>query len=333
MAEIPFENLSLAIETTRGTAIAAPTHMVSLVGTLTPATERARPNESRGILAEVTRSKTVQRWANLEAEGPLDTRSSLLWATMTLDGTPAAPTVITASQVWLWGFLRQMTVDDLDSATVFFGDPNVQIFRGAYGMLEEWTITADASGTDVVTQSLTGWTHFPVSVAAPTFPAYIIAPLLVPADMQLWLDTSSAIGTTLISGRVISAEVTIPTGVTRKWLATGGASDLNYARTGREKAHPEMTLVFEFLDGAQYNIFAGSDSDTIVRARLRMNGPVIETTNRHYIEVDIYGPFDSFAWGENQGSNRTLELTIMGEYDATLGSDLAMRIQTNTGTI
>jgi len=47
----------------------------------------------------------------------------------------------------------------------------------------------------------------------------------------------------------------------------------------------------------------------------------------HYVEVDTYGPFEDLVWGENAESNRIIELTINGEYDATLGSDCRVAVQ------
>jgi hypothetical protein len=181
--------------------------------------------------------------------------------------------------------------------------------------------------------SATGQSRYPSTIAAPALPSQLVPPLFAPSDMELWLDTSSAIGTTAITGRFISCELTIPTGVTYKWFASGPAGGLNFQAVGREKSHPEMKFVFEFNDLNQYNLYNNNSGDTVVKSRVQFNGPIIETTNRHYVQCDVYGPFDALAWGENAGSNRTLELTIMGEYDATLGSDLRVVVQNNSGTL
>ena len=51
----------------------------------------------------------------------------------------------------------------------------------------------------------------------------------------MWLDTSSAIGTTAITGRLISAEHVIPVNYGYKYLAVGPTGSKTYTRTGRGK--------------------------------------------------------------------------------------------------
>jgi hypothetical protein len=46
-----------------------------------------------------------------------------------------------------------------------------------------------------------------------------------------------------------------------------------------------------------------------------------------YCEVDTYGPFNDFAWGEYEGTNRTLEMTIISEVNATIGSGYRIAVQ------
>jgi len=58
-AEIPFELFGLALETTRGTAVTPPSHLLPLVGTIKPTRPKYRPDEARGTIEEFYRSKTV----------------------------------------------------------------------------------------------------------------------------------------------------------------------------------------------------------------------------------------------------------------------------------
>jgi len=227
----------------------------------------------------------------------------------------------------LWTFAPTMDADDLDSMTIYWGDPNVQEFRSAYCMIDEMTISADASGTDGVTISISGQGNFPSKNAPGAVPAMLEGPMLLPSDMQLWIDSGAgAIGTTPITGRVISAEVTIPSGVTRKWLAAGPASTLDFQAIGRTKRHAEMKVAFELPDTTEYDLWT---AQTHLKTRLRINGALIEAGFYHYVEFDIYGPFDAMDWGEHEGSNRTLELTIMSEYDDTATVDWAVKVQSD----
>lgn len=52
MATIPFESLNLALETTRGTPIAAPTKRLNLLGVLKPSQKLWQPQESHGRLSD-----------------------------------------------------------------------------------------------------------------------------------------------------------------------------------------------------------------------------------------------------------------------------------------
>jgi hypothetical protein len=107
-------------------------------------------------------------------------------------------------------------------------------------------------------------------------------------------------------------------------LAAGPTSDLSFTSIGRGKRHAELTLVLEVPDTTQYDLYVDG---TVLKTRVRLNGSLIETGFYFYVDFDIYGPIESASWGENQGSNRTLELTILSENDATAGYDWCFRIQ------
>lgn len=329
--EIPFEYLCVAVETTRGTAITNPTHYLNMMGMITPQQEKYRPEESTGTLAQFRRSKTVKRWSEWEGEGPLDVRTLPVMLAACVATTPTA--TLTATGVYLWTYTRAMTVDTIRSLTSWWGDPNVQVFRAPYMFVDEITITAEASGDDGATMSASGQAQFPTTVTAPTLPSILTPPLLAPANMQLWLDTSSAIATTAITGRVLQAELTVESGVTYKWVAVGPTGGLGYSLTGRNKTAPVCKLVFEVPDLNEYNLYANSSGDTVIKCRVRLNGPLIDATNYYFVEWDIYGTFDALSWGDNEGSNRTMELEITGEYQAAIASDLIVRVQNNVNTL
>ena len=241
-----------------------------------------------------------------------------------------------ATSTYLWTFEPTMTADDLEAMTMFWGDPNVEIFRAGFCMPDSVTISADATGTDGVTISIDGQGAFP-SLTAPggILPTMLDAPLMMPAAMQLWIDSgATAIGTTAITGRVLSAVQTLPTGISRKWSAQGPGGNLSFQNIGRGKRHAELTVTFELPDDTQYAQFV---AQTVLKVRLRLNGPLIETAGGSdwyfYDELDIYGPFDALEWGEHEGTNRTIELTIQSEYDATAGHDFAKRVQSDRGTL
>jgi hypothetical protein len=259
--------------------------------------------------------------------------SGVVTAMATTYLTGGAGTTVTtpsgATNSRLWTFVPDMTSDTLESLTLYWGDPNIQVFQAAYGLLDELKITADAGGADGVTMSISGHAQFPSKQAPSEVPAMALGSLMPPQGMQLWIDTAT-IGSTAVTGRLISAEVTIPSGVTYKYQAAGPAGTLTYSAHGRGVRHAEMKLVFEVPDMTQYDQWVAG---TTLKARLRFNGALIETGFYEYVEVDIYGPFESHAWGEYEGSNRTIELTILSEYDATAGHDFCVRVQNDNESL
>lgn len=326
MAEVVYEKLALALETARGTAIAAPTHLVNGNTPLVPKKELHRAADRYGTLAEYYRSQTVRQSSEWGADADADTGlgpvlSNMVLAPVTTPTTPAGATLAR-----LWTFVRNITSDNIKSATVWWGDPNTQVFQAAGALADEFTLSADASGTDPAKMGIKGAGLYPTEVSAPTYPAISPGALLMPSDMQLWIDEGSGatIGTTEITGRVISAELTVPTGVTYKYLAQGPGSNKSYSRIGRKPTHPTTKVRFELADTTQFDEF---DQDTVVKVRVRLNGPEIETGFYHYAEWDAVGKWDALAWGELEGTNRTIELTLEHEYDATMGSDLIQRWQ------
>jgi len=235
----------------------------------------------------------------------------------------------------LWTFEPTMDSDDLQALTLYWGDPNVQAFQSAYNQIDSITFASDASGEAGVTMAVAGMGKFPAKQAPASVPAMLDAPLMAPGAMQLWIDSGvDPIGDTPVEGRVVSAEVPIPSGVVRKWLAAGPDGDLSFTKHGRGRRHIEARIVFEVPDMTQYDLIM---DHTPLKTRIRFNGPEIETeggtTFYHYCEVDVYGPADAMEWGENQGTNRTIQMTILSEYDADAGHDFCVRVQSDRDTL
>lgn len=329
MAEIAFEKIGLALEATRGTLVDPPTHLLPWAGTLTPQSERYYPNIQDGTLAEYVRSATVRRWASWDVPATaLDTVYFPLVCEMALVGgvSPTSPGVTAR----LWTYTPTMGSDAIKTASAWWGDPNVQEFSSPYVGIDEFTVSADTSATEGATLTLKGMGAFPAKDTPASWPAAIVAPILIPQQMQLWLDTASAFGTTEISdARLIAASFKLATGVTRKWNAAGPTATLSFNAMGRAKRHAEMMLRFEVPDANQFDAF----TDTFVKARLRLNGPIIEGALRHYVEFDIYGPLTAPSWGELEGSNRTLEFTILSHYESGMAADFAIKVQNNRNTL
>jgi hypothetical protein len=323
-AEVALEFLALALEATRFTAVTPPTHILNLDGVMTPRITRRRGSETRGVLTEFYRSKHVYKFGEWEGSGALDTNIMPVLLNMAV----AANATPTGTGPYVWTFSPANT-DTVKLGTLYWGDPNEQIFQGAGSTLEELTISANADSEDVVMLDASGSTTFPAKVSAPTWPSQVQAVELVPQDMQLWIDTAT-IGTTAITGRLISVEISLTNNISLKRRANGPASALTYNGIGRGRRHLEMNLVMEFEDQTQYDQWVAG---TTLKTRVRMNGPLISGSDYHYFQTDIYGPFDGFDWEIVADTNRTVSLTIISEYDATTGYDWQMVVQNSRATL
>jgi hypothetical protein len=337
--ELVFEVLAAALETTRGTAVTPPTHYFPFPGRIIPASTYSRGTSSDGTLAEYDgRSKQVTKTAAWETDdAPADLRYLPFILSMVVKGGVTATTPSGALTAKLWTFAPTMTADNLKSATFYWGDPNVKMLQSVYAMAEEMSLSADSTSDAGATMKVNGRCKFPTQLGSvPTLPAQVTGELIVPSRMQVWLDTSSAIGTTEITDRIVKTDWTIPTGVSFKMGAKGPTSDLDFRRTGRGKRHAEANFTVEVGDYAQeYTTWAAG---TVVKARFRINGDFIETVTGpidlySYVQLDIYGPLDSFAWGDLESTNRTIDFTIMSQKDVTAGYDFAVAVQNSSATI
>lgn len=324
-AELAFEHLALALETTHGTAVAVPTHSLNMVGRLVPSKSYGRLSRSDGTLVEYAASQETRSTDTFETDdSTLDLNTLPLLLEMVVKGGGVVTTPAGATNARLHTYTPSVTSDDLKSATVWWGDPNTQVFQSAYVMADTLTISADASSEDTPTVGLTAWGKFSSKVTAPTYPALTDAGLLNAQNMQVWLDTASAIGTTEITGRVVSTDWSIPAGTVQKFMAVGPGVTGSFSKHGRVKRHAECQIVFELTDMAQYDLFANGSK---IKLRVRLNGALIEAGFYAYAQLDIYGRLEFDDWGDLEGSNRLIQFNILSEYDATAGTDFAMAVQ------
>jgi len=338
-AEIPLSVFGLALESTRGTVVTPPTHLLPFAGTITPFRTKYRPQEARGTLEQYYRSKTVRTGCNWEIPDSLaDPNYAPIVFNMFMKAVTSPSTPTNGVLTRLWTHLPTLTSDDIKSGTLYAGDPNVQIWQAAYCMGDELTVSADATSEDGATWAMKGMGRFPTRVSAPVFPAAIPGDLLMPGAMQLWMDTSSAIGTTEVTGRFIKTDWTIPTGVTYKNYANGPSGGLNFTTTGRKPRAAEATIEVELNTtsigvGKEYLTY---EADTIVKMRIRLNGALIESVTPDYysyIQLDIYGPLDAFEWGSVEDTNVTMRYTVTAQYDSTAGAGFVMSAQNTRTTL
>lgn len=327
MGNIAFEYLAGALEDTKGTAESAPTFYSNLFGTVTPRRAYYEPNESSGVLAQMMRSKITRHWGEFNAEGPLDVNVLIEFLSMAVKGGVSGSQPGTAADTYEWLFTPSMTSDDIEAATLFFGDPNMSnILRGAYGLISQLRIASDATGTDGATMSIQGVTANPTKQSAPSMPTRDTGELVAGINLSMFLDTSSAIGTTEVTGRVLKAEHTLSTGIEPDWVAVGPDGSITYTGHQRGKAQLVTTFELDFDDYTQFDLV----TDTPVKLRIVHNGPFIETDSSidyyHGVRVDTYGLLRFTGWGDKGGITRTAQFEVRSQYDATLGADYSIQV-------
>lgn len=334
MAEITFETFSMALEATRNTPVTPPTHAFALAGVIKPYISQYRPKEARGTTVMNYRHKTVRKNCTWTADGDADVNYLPIWMNLAVVSNTSPTTPTNGVSTRLWTFTRSIVSDTIKAATMYWGDPAINQLQSSFCVLEELVFENDGTAEGVATLSVKGGGNFPAKVAAPTAPASIAGDTLPGMEMQLWVDTSSAIGTTAITGRLLKAKHTITTGVTYKYIAAGPTTTFGYTAIGRMPVVGLKTeLEFEYPDYNQYDQWAAG---TDLKVRVRHNGNLIESVTPdyyNYFQADSYGPYEELDWGDNQGSNRTVKLVMNSQYDTTLASDFSIAVQNARATL
>jgi hypothetical protein len=328
--EIAFETLAGAHEATRGTAVTPPTHYLPFTGTIDPTPEWYEPQESRGALFRRYRQEKIRENATWQFEGGADPRYLPFLLSMAT-GVGVIATPGGGTNALTHTYKPDGTTDTIKTATLYFGDSNVQIWQADFAFLNTLTISADASGSDGVTLTAGGMANAMVEVATPTWPSLNVGQLLLPQTQQLWIDTSSAIGTTEVTGRVISSSFELTNNIAAKPIATGPAGSLSYSRIGR--GYPDVVSRFqlEVPDTTQMDQALAS---TTVKVRNRVSsGSVIEGSLYWFVQWDTYGKLKFDGWGTLADTNRTANFRIDSIYDSTLGADYQVVVQNNSATV
>lgn len=325
--ELAFEYMSLALQGTRWTAESTPDTLANLRGMLRWRKSYTDPDDADGTLAQSRTEQVTRKWCEWTGEGPLDTAVLPYFLEM-ITKSGISPSTPGGTSPRLWEYDPDMSADSIDLATIWWGDPNVEEWRAPTAFAEELRIVNDATGTGGATMSLRGMGQYP-EANSPTNPAADVDAEIVPMNMQMWLDTGGdAIGTTPVTGRLLRAEHIIPSGIRPKFIPGGTSSDLTFTdigfrkRTGNNRAVTRIRL--EVPDTTEFDLF---DADTPVKLRVRHNGPLIESTFYHYVEVDMYGLLRFQDWGEAFETNRVLNLELYSNTDSTLGADYRVAVQ------
>lgn len=338
--EIRSEICGLAIEAVPGVPEAAPTRLFPFRSLLTPDTEYDEPDVSTGSYEALDDSTLIYEAAGLDGDGPADTLTFPYFMLATMDGSIVPTTPSGATLARLWQGQPTTIGNNQKTFTVWTGDPNIALFRGAFGVCTGWELASGegrGSGStfsaSIMTQGMTAITT-PISI-----PAKVKARKMRPLWMEAWIDNltqGGSIGVTPvhqqagIPGNIIAATHTLELQREAKQLPAGPNSNQTYSEIGRGTQQMNSKIKFHFKNLTYFNQWKADD---LIAIRVRHNGDPIEANRRHYIEIDNYGKWREFGWADFATTNRALELTLRGLLNPTIGSSFAARCQTTLASV
>lgn len=335
MAPTKFEALYFGPETTRGTAVSVPTHNMNSSGVVKPIRTKVRPKEQRATLDKSYRSKTTAVLTEWDTnESPLDNTLFPIWCSMGFRGAVTATTPATATNTRDREYIPVNTYDEITgsnkvkTATVWFPQRDDVIWRAPYAFLQELTVKADAKGDGLVTAQAKGLAKGSANVSAPaSYPAQVNGTMFPARWTQLFIDETT-IGTTDCTSLLSSVEISCPTGLTPAYFSQGPTGDLSFTRLEHSERGPKITLELDLADDTYMSHWA---ADTVLKFRVRFNSDVIESTFRHFVEFDFYGPLGDLDWGEGAGS-RLAKFVIEGQYHDDIDTSFRWNVRNATAS-
>lgn len=327
--EVSFEWIAASVELVKGTPVVSPYKLLNMTGFLSAREVWGEAAEATGRNVPTRRQKRLRTSGESKLQGALDVDiAPFIFQSLKPVASPSTPIGATLSR--LWEFVPLPTGDSFESFTLYWGT-DVKVFRAPYGLIQSIETNGNADATAPVSMAIGVMTKTPTQVATPAIPALTSAELIPPLSMQVWLDTSSAIGTTELVGKVVSIKNTITTGLEPKYLSVGPAeTNRSYVRHGRKPVRLTTTVTLDVPDMTEYDIFA---SGVRVKMRTRYSGALIEVGFYEYVEYDNYGPLRIQDWGVISSGNRTLSLTVMSDYESTITGAFRAAVQNDNLTL
>ncbi len=314
--EIILQRVQAGIETVRGAPVAATRKVYARIapsydrtlsaiqdttGTFQarrrPVYSRARPSFSG---TDVVTFEDGPWWALLRLKGGVTPTADL--------GTPPAQTRV---------YLPTIAADDLASITMEFnevGNP----YESAQVMCNSWTMRFDSDN-----DTEAGWMmeadFLARDLAINTYTTALAdrTTEVVPArGTKVYMDTSSALGTTQRVGWLISGSIS---GNNNLHYKAFSEDEIYFAanKVGRGEQTFDAQLTVEFDSDVDFARFR-SDTPIQLKVRLEREGSIIHSTVRKRMRLDIMGYWSSIGWGDREG-NITATFNLMGFYDPTLG--------------
>jgi len=317
-----FDQLFIAEESTPGTGETTMEHRFGLNGHIKHQSPPTKIRHNDGSRAQNSQSEILKQWGEISASGAA-TVDDVYYALRALldDPTTSSPETDTDLHVW-----TPAVVTDADAfmpstlMAVNKSQTVKPVKSGSYGIVQQVVFTNDASGANVAQLSLNAKCNYPVDLdlTGLVFPSIRTPVKFHPLKMQMWLDTSSVIGTTELAGRIVKVTHTIMNGVQELFVPIGASADVPdysnvaYGLRAGVKTDVQIRLATDSLLSDVFKEY--------VKLRVRHNAEAL-TNGFAYLEVDTYGKLTVNS-RDTVGDNVTAwNISIEGELDVTLGSD------------
>lgn len=322
------DSVQVGIEATRGTLVPATRILDHDPGGVTL---KRTPNIIRvrnaGSLATSHRSYPGRDVIEIEASGTWTYNWAPWWFNHFL-GPLATGTGAGADKVWAFTSTEiSDTADNLKSSSweVSGKDTRPAEYKvaGVMGRTlslsiaqdQPWTYKATLVGTVVTIAAKTG----ALSTAA------TITDVLGTLT-KVYIDTSSAFGTTQRTGAVVSATIDIAIGATSRYTLDGQRNPYRQAVTGNRTIGAKITAEYD----AQTE-YTAAHAGTAKRVRIKATGPTLGGSN-YLCQLDLPGTWDSHEFGDDDGVV-TEVLTLTGQYDATPAADIAASVTNDSAAL
>lgn len=224
-----------------------------------------------------------------------------------------------------WTFTPSDTTDGLKRFSFEYGGtnfPQAYNLNGAVGKSlgisikpnNVWEIKATAVGLAT--------TNTAAVTSALSLPSTLGGDDVLWTQTKVYIDTTSAFGTTQQVGRIVSADFNITNGVDPRHTLDGAPYPYRVA-LAKERGL-EATIVAEFDSAVQTISFASSTSQ---RVRLIASGPSSRSAT-----IDIGGVWETATIGDDNGVVTT-QLKLGGLYDASISADFKLTVVNGVTTL
>ena len=263
-----------------------------------------------------TKGRTTVAWPGTD----LATFEDLhFWLYMMVEGTPNESTG-TDPSVLVHEFLPDTTEDTQRSITTEWGDPG-NAYEISQTYMNGWTLRGDSDNDNepgwMLEADFIGRT-FDTTTFTPALPDRTTEVITARGTKVYIDDTSAAIGTTQVQGKLISWSIT---GSINRHTKAFAEDEYYVAQgvTGRQAWTVDAQMTLEFPDDDEFALYRAT-TPQLRAVRFRREGSIIAGAERKALEIDLFGYWSAVATGDREG-NKTITLSLQAGTDATEATD------------